>query len=186
MTEQEIERDLRDAGGRRLRGMEHHLVALASRLPPSVRCLVCCLDASGDYQARLTDARIEHANLDWPILLRPGGTFAYLRFERAVRRFRPHIVRSYGFAADVVAGLLRARGSNARVITSRRRGRSELAPSGLQASRQSRVGQSRVRFTGDRGVRPVDGISTARLADRHSERRCTKRGLWPCSRPASG
>ena len=120
MTEQEIERDLRDAGGRRLRGMEHHLIALASRLPPSVRCLVCCLDASADYEARLTDARIEHANLDWPILLRPGGTFAYLRFERAVRRFRPHIVHSYGFAADVVAGLLRARGSNVRIITSRR------------------------------------------------------------------
>jgi len=103
-------------GGRRLGGMEHHLIALASRLPPSVHCLVCCLDASADYEARLTEAAIEHVNLDWPILLRP----AYLRFERAVRRFRPHVVHSYGFAADVVAGLLRATGSNVRIITSRR------------------------------------------------------------------
>ena len=107
-------------GGRRLGGMEPHLIALASRLPPSVRCLVCCLEASADYEARLTEARIEHANLDWPILLRPGGIAAYLRFERAVRRFRPHIVHSYGFVADVVAGLLRARGANVRIITSRR------------------------------------------------------------------
>ena len=107
-------------GGRRLGGMEHHLSALASRLPPPVRCLVCCLEASADYEARLTDARIEHANLDWPILLRPGGALAYLRLERTVRRFRPHIVHSYGFVADVVAGLLRARGSNVRIITSRR------------------------------------------------------------------
>ncbi len=107
-------------GGRRLGGMEHHLIALASRLPPSVRCQVCCLEASADYLARLTEARIDHINLDWPILLRPGGALAYLRFERAVRRFRPHIVHSYGFVADVVAGLLRARGANVRIITSRR------------------------------------------------------------------
>ena len=107
-------------GGRRLGGMEHHLIALASRLPPSVHCLVCCLEASADYEARLTEAAIEHANLDWPILLRPSGTLAYLRFERAVRRFRPHVVHSYGFVADVVAGLLRATGSNVRIITSRR------------------------------------------------------------------
>ena len=100
--------------------MEHHLIALASRLPPSVRCQVCCLEASADYLARLSDARLEHTNLDWPILLRPGGAFAYLRFERAVSRFRPHIVHSYGFAADIVAGLLRARGANVRIITSRR------------------------------------------------------------------
>ena len=47
-------------GGRRLGGMEHHLIALASRLPPSVRCLVCCLDASADYEARL-DGRSNRA-----------------------------------------------------------------------------------------------------------------------------
>ena len=107
-------------GGRRLGGMEHHLIALASRLPPSVHCLVCCLDASADYEARLTEAAIEHANLDWPNLLHPGGTRAYLRFEQVVRRFRPHVVHSYGFIADVVAGLLRATSSNVRIITSRR------------------------------------------------------------------
>ena len=100
--------------------MEHHLIALASRLPPSVRCLVCCLEPSADYQARLAEAGIEHINLEWPVLLRPGGAYAYLRFERAVKRFRPHIVHSYGFVADVVAGLLRARGSNVRIVTSRR------------------------------------------------------------------
>ncbi len=107
-------------GGARLGGMEHHLIALASRLPPSVHCLVCCLEASADYEARLTEAAIEHSNLDWPILLHPSGTLAYLRFARTVRRFRPHVVHSYGFVADVVAGLLRATGSNVRIITSRR------------------------------------------------------------------
>ena len=107
-------------GGRRLGGMEHHLISLTSRLPRSVRCLVCCLEPSAAYQARLAEAGIEHINLDWPVLLRPGGVLAYLRFERAVRRFRPHIVHSYGFVADVVAGLLRARRSNVRIVTSRR------------------------------------------------------------------
>ena len=32
-------------GGGGLGGMEHHLIAVASRLPPSVRCQVCCLEA---------------------------------------------------------------------------------------------------------------------------------------------
>jgi glycosyltransferase involved in cell wall biosynthesis len=107
-------------GGRRVGGMERHLISLASRLPRTVRCLVCCLEPSADYEARLADAGIEHTNLDWPVLLRPGGMLAYLRLERAVRRFRPHIVHSYGFVADVVAGLLRASGSNVRIVTSRR------------------------------------------------------------------
>ena len=66
-------------------GMEHHLIALASQLPPSVRCQVCCLEASADYLARLTAARIEHSNLDWPILLRPGGVLR----APAVRTRRP-------------------------------------------------------------------------------------------------
>ena len=98
-------------GGRRLGGMEHHLIALASRLPPSVRCLVCCLEASADYQARFDEAGIEHANLDWPILLRPCGIPIVSAVRTAVRRFRPHIVHSYGFVADVVAGVLRTRGA---------------------------------------------------------------------------
>ena len=62
---------------------------------------------------RLSDAferaGIEHANLGWPILLRPSGTPIYLRLERLVGRFQPHIVHSYGFVADIVAGVLRTR-----------------------------------------------------------------------------
>jgi L-malate glycosyltransferase len=100
--------------------METHLIALASGLPTSVRCFVCCFDGSADYSRRLTEAGIEHANLDCPSLLRPGSILGYRRFERVVRRFQPHIVHSYGFVGDVVAAVLRARGSNVRVITSRR------------------------------------------------------------------
>ena len=107
-------------GGRRIGGMENHLIALASSLPSSIRCLVCCLEASADYQKRLTMAEIEHVNLGWPILLRPSGLPIYLRLERLVGRFQPHIVHSYGFVADIVAGVLRARRADVRVITSRR------------------------------------------------------------------
>ena len=107
-------------GGRRIGGMETHLIALASSLPASVRCFVCCFDASADYRKRLTEAGIEHANLDCPSLVRPGSILGYRRFERVVRRFQPHIVHSYGFVGDVVAAVLRARGWNVRVITSRR------------------------------------------------------------------
>jgi glycosyltransferase involved in cell wall biosynthesis len=123
MTGSAVDDDIRVlyvTGGRRLGGMETHLITLASSLPVSVRCFVCCLDASAEYRTRLTEAGIEHSNLDCPILVRPGGILAYLRFERVVKRFRPHIVHSYGFVGDVVAALLRARGSNVRIITSRR------------------------------------------------------------------
>ena len=37
------------------------------------RCFVCCLDASADYRMRLTDAGIEHADLECPTLVRPGS-----------------------------------------------------------------------------------------------------------------
>jgi glycosyltransferase involved in cell wall biosynthesis len=107
-------------GGRRIGGMETHLIALASNLPASVRCVVCCLDASDEYRARLAEARIEHVNLGWPALLRPDGILAYQRLRRVVRRFRPHLVHAYGFAADVAAALLRAGGVNVPLITSRR------------------------------------------------------------------
>jgi glycosyltransferase involved in cell wall biosynthesis len=107
-------------GGRRIGGMENHLIALASSLPSSIRCLVCCLEASADYQTRLTMAGIEHVNLGWPILLRPSGLPIYLRLERLIGRFRPHIVHSYGFVPDLVAGVLRTRRADVRLITSRR------------------------------------------------------------------
>ena len=107
-------------GGRRIGGMESHLLILASNLPPSIRCVVCCLDASVDYLARLTDLGIEHTNLDCPNLLRPRVLRAYRRLTRVVRRFDPHIVHSYGFSADVIAALLRLGGAKARIITSRR------------------------------------------------------------------
>ena len=107
-------------GGRRIGGMENHLIALASSLPSSIRCLVCCLEGSSDYQTRLTMAGIENVNLGWPILLRPSGLPTYLRLERLVGRFRPHIVHSYGFGADIVGGVLRTRRADVRLITSRR------------------------------------------------------------------
>lgn len=100
--------------------METHLLTLASGLPDGVRRYVCCLDASADYQRRLTDAGIDHCNIDCPTLVRPGSIFGYLRFERVVARFQPHVVHTYGFAADVIAAVLRARGAKVRVITSRR------------------------------------------------------------------
>ena len=107
-------------GGRRIGGMETHLIRLASSLTASFRCLVCCLDASDDYKTRLTDAGIQHSNLDCPSLVRPSGILGYRRFERLVARFQPHIVHSYGFVGDVLAAILRARRSKVRVITSRR------------------------------------------------------------------
>ena len=100
--------------------METHLARLISRLPSSFRCMVCCLDASAEYSRRLTDAGIEHANLACPSLVHPGVAAAWLRFERLAAGFRPHIVHSYGFVADVMAGLLRARRSGIRLVTSRR------------------------------------------------------------------
>ena len=107
-------------GGRRIGGMETHLIALASSLPASVRCFVSCLDASADYRMRLTEAGIEHTNLDCPSLVRPGSILAYRRFERLASQFQPHVVHSYGFSGDVVAAVLRTRRSNIRLITSRR------------------------------------------------------------------
>ena len=100
-------------GGRRIGGMESHLLILASNLPPSIRCVVCCLDASPDYLARLTDLGIEHTNLDCPNVLRPPVLRAYRRLTRVVRRFDPHVVHSYGFSADVIAALLRLGGGKA-------------------------------------------------------------------------
>ena len=107
-------------GGRRIGGMETHLIRLAGSLPASFRCLVCCLDASDDYKTRLTDAGIQHSNLDCSSLVRLSGILGYLRFERLAARFQPHIVHSYGFVGDVLAAILRSRRSNVRVITSRR------------------------------------------------------------------
>lgn len=107
-------------GGRRIGGMETHLIALASNLPPSVRSCVCCLNASDAYAAQLSEAGIAHVSLACPSLVGPGGLLAYLRFERLIRRFQPDVVHSYGFVADVLAGMLRARGSRVRIITSRR------------------------------------------------------------------
>ena len=106
--------------GRRIGGMETHLLTLASRLPERIRSYVCCMDASTDYRRRLTEAGIDHCNIDCPTLVRPGSFLGYLRFERVVARFQPHLVHTYGFGADVIAAVLRARGAKVRVITSRR------------------------------------------------------------------
>jgi glycosyltransferase involved in cell wall biosynthesis len=118
-AEEEI-RVLYVTGGRRIGGMETHLVRLAGHLSSPVRCFVCCLDASADYGQRLTDAGIQHSNLNCPSLVHPRGMPAFLRFDRLVTRFQPHIVHSYGFVGDVVAGAVRARRSDIRLVTSRR------------------------------------------------------------------
>jgi glycosyltransferase involved in cell wall biosynthesis len=107
-------------GGRRIGGMETHLIRLASNLQPPFRCFVCCMDACPEYRTRLTEAGIEHCNLNCPTLVRPRTIRAYLQFDRAVERFQPQIVHAYGFPGDIFTALLRARGSQVRIITSRR------------------------------------------------------------------
>jgi glycosyltransferase involved in cell wall biosynthesis len=107
-------------GGRRIGGMETHLLTLASQLPPGVRCVVCCLDASADYRARLTALGIDHVDLACPTLTRPRSLLAYWRFRRLVTHIDPHVVHAYGFSADVFAALLRLSGAGARIVTSRR------------------------------------------------------------------
>jgi glycosyltransferase involved in cell wall biosynthesis len=119
-VEHEEVRVLYVTGGRRIGGMESHLLILTSNLPPSIRCVVCCSDASPDYLARLTELGIERENLECPNLLRPGVIRAYRRLTRVVRRFDPHVVHSYGFSSDVIAALLRLGGVKAKIITSRR------------------------------------------------------------------
>ena len=153
-------------GGRRIGGMEIHLVTLARRLPASIRCLVCCLDASAEYRALLTEAGIEHANLDCPMLVRPRSLLAFRRFRHVVKGFRPHIVHSYGFSGDVIAAALRASGVNVRVITSRR---SEDRNARHQATRRlvDRVLKpDRMRVGRDRELRHVDRMAAGVPASR--------------------
>jgi glycosyltransferase involved in cell wall biosynthesis len=107
-------------GGRRIGGMETHLLTLASSLPPSVRCVVCCMEASDDYRARLLALGIAHINLASPRLMRPSALRAWRQLARVVSDFDPHVVHAYGFSADVFAALLRLGGARARLITSRR------------------------------------------------------------------
>ena len=56
MSDDEI-RILYVIGGAGIGGMETHLITLASSLPPSVRCFVCCLEASADYRGSLEGGR---------------------------------------------------------------------------------------------------------------------------------
>jgi glycosyltransferase involved in cell wall biosynthesis len=109
-------------GGRRVGGMETHLLTLASSLPPSVRCIVCCLDGSPDYLARLAALGIAHVNLGSPRLLARKGLGGLRALARLVRGFAPHVVHAYGFSADAMTALLRLTGgtAGARLVTSRR------------------------------------------------------------------
>ena len=107
-------------GGRRIGGMETHLLTLASQLSASVRCVVCCTDASDDYLARLARLGIAHENLACPSLVRPAGASACRRLAQLVRQFDAHVVHTYGFSADVLGALLRVFGVPARLVTSRR------------------------------------------------------------------
>ena len=155
-------------GGRRIGGMESHLLILASNLPPSIRCVVCCLDASVDYLARLTDLGIEHTNLDCPNVPRPRVLRAYRRLTRVVRRFDPHVVHSYGFSADVIAALLRLGGAK-RLITSRRGEEPFSAAAGHPAAHQPPLGQDCVRLARDRGVRQRHRVASTAPARGHSQ-----------------
>ena len=107
-------------GGRRIGGMETHLLTLASQLPRGLRSVVCCLDASADYRARLAAVGISHVDLACPVWTGRHGLRAWWRFTRLVKRIDPHVVHAYGFSADVLATLLRLTGTRARIITSRR------------------------------------------------------------------
>ena len=149
--------------------METHLLTLASSLPPSVRCVVCCLDASADYRARLTDLGIAHTDLACPNLLRPSGLLACRRFTRVVKHFDPHIVHSYGFSGDVVAALLRLGGARAPDHHQPAWRRAQRASSGHPPARQPPLGADRVRVARDRGVRPRDRVAGAAPDRDHRE-----------------
>ncbi len=165
--------------------MEIHLVTLARRLPASIRCLVCCLDASAEYRALLTEAGIEHANLDCPMLVRPRSLLAFRRFRHVVKGFRPHIVHSYGFSGDVIAAALRASGVNVRVITSRRSEDRTRATPGHPPAGQPRLRPDRMRVGRDRELRHVDRMAAGVPARGHSERRRTPSRGGPCPRSRS-
>ncbi len=107
-------------GGRRIGGMETHLLRLVAAIKSSFRCLICCLDPSPEYLHRISAVGVEHVSLRCPSLVSPSAVRAYLTLERLVLDFEPHIVHSYGFACDLLAGALAARGRVGHVVTSRR------------------------------------------------------------------
>ena len=151
----------------------------------SVRCVVCCLDASPDYLARLTDSdRARQSRLSEP--RSPRRPAAYPRFRRVVRRFRP--------ARRALLRLLRRR--HRRPAACRRcedqdhhqparRGTGHAA-AGHPAARQPSLGQDCVRLGRDRGVRPGQRVTGAAPARGHSEWRRTASRGGPCPRSRSG
>ncbi len=152
--------------------MEHHLIALASQLA-TVGSLPGLLPGSICRLSGATRGR-------WYRAYQPGlaGPLAPRRRIRVSPVRTRSQTLSPAYRAFVWVRRRCRRGPAARAGFERPDrhqqawGGCEPAPPGLQASRQSRVGHSRVRLTRDRSVRPVDGIPAARLADRHSERCC--------------
>jgi glycosyltransferase involved in cell wall biosynthesis len=107
-------------GGRRIGGMETHVLRLVAGIAKGFSSLVCCLDPSPEYVTLLEKAGIAHVDLKCPSLTTPSALLRYIALERIVKRFRPDIVHAYGFASDVLGTMLRLRGTDVRVITSRR------------------------------------------------------------------
>jgi glycosyltransferase involved in cell wall biosynthesis len=107
-------------GGRRIGGMETHLLRLVAAINSSFRCLICCLDPSPEYLHQISGVGVEHVSLRCPSLVSPSAVKAYLALERLVLDFKPHVVHSYGFACDLLAGALAARRRVRHVVTSRR------------------------------------------------------------------
>ena len=178
MSDDEI-RILYVIGGAAIGGMETHLITLASSLPPSVRCFVCCLEASADYEARLREAGIAHAQ---PRLAdsRPPPRHS------GVRAVRAHGATLSTAHRALVRLCRRCRlWRVARPWRERRdrhqpawRRRQPAAPGG-ETPRQPRRGPDCLCLRRDGSVRAVDRITDAGKARGHPERR----GLVSCSRP---
>ena len=108
-------------GGRRLGGMEHHLIALASRLPPSVRCLVCCLEASADYRGAPDGGRnrARQSGLANPPAPRRHARVSAVRARWSDAFDRTSCIRMVSSPMSSRVCCAR-RGANVRIITSRR------------------------------------------------------------------
>jgi glycosyltransferase involved in cell wall biosynthesis len=107
-------------GGRRIGGMETHVVRLVEKLRHSFSCLVCCLDPSAEYVEQLESWGIEYRNLQCPTLMTPSALLRCATLKTLVDEFRPDIVHAYGFAADVLATIIKVSRRDVRLITSRR------------------------------------------------------------------
>lgn len=84
-------------------GAELMLARLASRLAAEFDQQVICLNAEGPVAAMLRQAGIEVIALDMETLL--DGPVGMFRLRRIIRQFRPDIVQTWLYHADLLGGL---------------------------------------------------------------------------------